>query len=132
MITCYWRLTRFKIILSPSSFPPYRHHVDMAIHSRNSSLSSLASVSPALSTSSLPKTDSSRTNTLAVTQIPRAFFEPIVLDALREYFEGFGEIHTWAPLKAFARIIVVYYDEEAVELAKEGSDGLFIDTGDAL
>lgn len=54
-----------------------------------------------------------------------------MLDALRQYFEGFGEIHTWAPLKAFGRILVVYYDEEAVELAKEGSDGLFIDTAGA-
>lgn len=102
----------------------------MTIHSRNSSLSSLGPVSPTLSTSSLPKSDSSRTNTLAVTQIPRAFFEPVVINTLRRYFEGFGEVHTWAPLKAFGRIIVVYYDEEAVELAKEGSDGLFIETAD--
>ncbi|GJE88072.1 Calcipressin [Phanerochaete sordida] len=101
-------------------------------HSRNSSLSSLTPASPARSSSSLPTADSSRTNTLAVTQIPRAFFEPVVLDALRQYFDGFGEIHTWAPLTAFGRILVVYYDEEAVELAKEGSDGLFIDTGGLL
>ncbi|EKM56089.1 uncharacterized protein PHACADRAFT_257155 [Phanerochaete carnosa HHB-10118-sp] len=62
--------------------------------------------------------------------MPRAFFEPAVLYALRQYFDGFGEIHTWAPLKAFGRVLVIYYDEEAVELAKESSDGLFIDAAD--
>lgn len=65
-----------------------------------------------------------RTNTLVITSLPLSFFEPVVLEALRTHFESYGDVHTWAPLKAFARIFVIYYDEEAAELAKEICDNL--------
>ena len=106
------------------------HHHDMAIHRRSSSRNSLSAVSPELKSDSLPDTESTRTNTLVLASIPASFFEPVVLDALRSHFESYGEIHTWAPLKAFARVIIVYYDEEAAELAKESCDSLFIDATD--
>lgn len=102
----------------------------MAIHKRSSSRNSLSSVSSELKSGELPQTDSTRTNTLVLAAMPASFFEPIVLDALRSHFESYGEIHTWAPLKAFARAIIVYYDEEAAELAKESCDSLFIDATD--
>ncbi|KAI0344986.1 Calcipressin [Trametopsis cervina] len=73
----------------------------------------------------------SKTNTLVITSLPPSFFAPLVLEALRIHFESYGEIHTWAPLRAFARIMVVYYDEEAVELAKETCDNLRVEETDA-
>lgn len=69
---------------------------------------------------------SNQTNTLVITSLPPPFFEPPVLEALRNYFSLFGEIHTWAPISAFARTILVYYLEEAAEMAKEHCDGLVI------
>lgn len=68
----------------------------------------------------------SRTNTLVVTSLPPSFFEPVVLEALRAHFESYGDVHTWAPLKAFARVFLIYYDEEAAELAKEACDNLYV------
>jgi hypothetical protein len=70
---------------------------------------------------------SSRTNTLVITSLPQSFFDPLVLDALRTHFESYGDVHTWAPLKAFARIFLIYYDEEAAELAKETCDNLYVE-----
>lgn len=68
-----------------------------------------------------------RTNTLVITSLPPSFFEPLVLEALRIHFESYGDVHTWAPLKAFARIFLIYYDEEAAELAKETCDNLYVE-----
>ena len=79
---------------------------------------------PELTSSETPSV--TRTNTLVITSLPLSFFEPIVLEALKSHFESYGDVHTWAPLKAFARIIVIYYDEEAAELAKETCDNLRI------
>lgn len=62
--------------------------------------------------------------------MPVSFFNPLILEALRAHFEAFGDIHTWAPLKAFSRVLVIYYDEEAAELAKESCDSLFVDATD--
>ena len=50
-----------------------------------------------------------------------------MLEALCSHFASYGDIHTWAPLRAFARIITIYYDEDAAELAKMTCDGLSID-----
>ncbi|KAJ3487080.1 hypothetical protein NLI96_g3778 [Meripilus lineatus] len=71
-----------------------------------------------------PKT--TRTNTLVITSLPPPFFDPPILEALRSHFALFGEIHTWAPISAFARAILVYYLEEPAEIAKEHCDGLVI------
>ncbi|KAI0038735.1 hypothetical protein FA95DRAFT_1684530 [Auriscalpium vulgare] len=56
-----------------------------------------------------------RTNTLVIAQLPAAFFQPAVLHALRDHFEAYGAVHTWAPIRAFSRIILVYFEEEGVE-----------------
>ncbi|KAI0034979.1 Calcipressin, partial [Vararia minispora EC-137] len=72
-------------------------------------------------------TPPNRTNTLVLAQLPPPFFEPLVLTALRQHFEEAGQIHSWAPLRAFGRVILVYYDEEAAEAAKLGLDGIVID-----
>ena len=66
------------------------------------------------------------TNTLLITQIPQDFFQPIILEALRDFFSLYGEINQWAPLSCFSRIIVVYYSEDAAEQAKQNCDPLII------
>ena len=63
--------------------------------------------------------------------MPPSFFHPGVLDALRSYFATFGDIYAWAPIRSFARVILVYYDEDDAESAKLGSDGLKIDATSA-
>ncbi|KAA1477685.1 Calcipressin [Dentipellis sp. KUC8613] len=68
-----------------------------------------------------------RTNTLVITSLPAPFFHPLVMQALRDHFEIFGAIYAWAPLRAFARVIVVFYDEEHAEEAKVHCDGLQVD-----
>ncbi|KAH7890061.1 Calcipressin [Phlebopus sp. FC_14] len=68
----------------------------------------------------------SPTNSLLITQVPRAFFEPLILEALRDYFAVYGEINQWVPIASFSRIILVYYNEESVEQAKRNSDPLII------
>lgn len=72
-----------------------------------------------------------RTNTIVITSLPMSFFEPVVLEALRTHFASYGDVHTWAPLKAFARIFVIYYDEEAAEMAKETCDNLRVEESEA-
>lgn len=66
------------------------------------------------------------TNTLIITQVPRNFFEPTILQALREYFSVHGEITHWVPISSFFRILLVYSDVESVEHAKASSDPLVI------
>ncbi|KAI0689820.1 Calcipressin [Cytidiella melzeri] len=80
---------------------------------------------PELTVSETPV--SVRTNTLVITSLPPSFFQPLVLEALRIHFESYGDVHTWAPLKAFARIFLIYYDEEAAELAKEACDNVYVE-----
>lgn len=65
-----------------------------------------------------------RTNTLVLTQLPVPFFHPRVMDALRNHFESHGKIRAWAPLKSFARVIVVYESEDSADGAKTYCDGL--------
>ncbi|KAJ7882844.1 Calcipressin [Mycena leptocephala] len=57
--------------------------------------------------------DIQRTNTLAVTSLPKEFFEPLLLDVLRSHFATYGEINKFAPLPSFSRIIIVYVSEDA-------------------
>jgi len=70
---------------------------------------------------------SQRTNTLAVTSLPKDFFQPIILDALRHHFATYGEINQWVPLKTFGRVIIVYNDEDAAEKAKLECDPVVIE-----
>lgn len=89
-------------------------------------------MSPPTLSISLPTTPRStraaqRTNSLVVTGLPLAFFHPVILDVLRTHFSSYGEIYAWAPIRAFARVILVYYAEDDAESAKLGSDGLSFD-----
>ena len=59
-----------------------------------------------------------------ITRLPEHFFTPLVQGALRSHFEGYGPLHTWAPIRGFARVIMVYFSEEDAEIAKESNDGL--------
>ncbi|KAH8114220.1 Calcipressin [Phellopilus nigrolimitatus] len=68
-----------------------------------------------------------RTNSLVVTGLTPAFFHPLVLDVLREHFAAYGEVYAWAPVRAFARVILVFYSDDDAESAKLGSDGLTIE-----
>jgi calcipressin-2 len=70
---------------------------------------------------------SKRTNTLVLTQLPKPFFHPRVMDALRDHFALHGAIRSWAPLRTFARVIVVYEAEDSADEAKAYCDGLQID-----
>ncbi|KZO92399.1 Calcipressin [Calocera viscosa TUFC12733] len=65
------------------------------------------------------------TNTLIIPNLPPAFFLPSVLEALKQHFASYGELYAWTPLKGFKRILVVYYDVEDAEAARE-SDNLVI------
>ena len=39
----------------------------------------------------------------------------------------YGEVHAWAPLRSFGRIIIVYYEEQVAERVKLECDNLTID-----
>ncbi|KAH9857495.1 Calcipressin [Lenzites betulinus] len=67
-----------------------------------------------------------RTNTLVITRVPTHFFVPLIQEALRSHFSTYGPLHTWAPIKGLARIIMVYFSEEDAEIAKESNDGLIL------
>ncbi|KAI0648420.1 Calcipressin [Trametes meyenii] len=69
---------------------------------------------------------SRRTNTLVITRLPTHFFEPVIQQALRSHFETYGPLHTWAPIKGLARVIMVYYSDEDAEIAKQSNDGLVL------
>jgi len=83
--------------------------------------------SPTLVDSPAATESSKRTNTLVLTQLPIPFFHPRVMDALRNHFASHGSIHAWAPLRTFARVIVVYESEDSADEAKAYCDGLQID-----
>ena len=70
---------------------------------------------------------SKRTNTLVLTPLPAPFFHPRVMDALRDHFASHGTIRAWAPLRTFARVIIVYESEDSADEAKAHGDGLQID-----
>lgn len=67
-----------------------------------------------------------RTNTLAVTSLPKSFFEPVILELLHSHFSSFGTINQWVPLPGFSRIIVVYEEEDHAETAKLRSDPIIL------
>ncbi|KDQ59744.1 hypothetical protein JAAARDRAFT_205723 [Jaapia argillacea MUCL 33604] len=67
------------------------------------------------------------TNTLIIAQLPSFFFDPLVLEALRHHFATYGEIHSWVPIKSFARAILVYFEPGAAEQAKLECDGLVVE-----
>ena len=69
------------------------------------------------------KPSSLTTNTLIVTGISRSFFQnPVMISILERHFQLFGRVHSWAPLPSFGRIMVVYYDDEDAERARQDFD----------
>ncbi|KAJ6466030.1 Calcipressin-domain-containing protein [Mycena vitilis] len=87
------------------------------------SLSLSGTAPPSLSSTN----DIQRTNTLAVTSLPKEFFEPLLLDVLRDHFATYGHINRWVPLPGFSRIIIVYTLEDDAESAKIHSDPIVIE-----
>lgn len=90
--------------------------------------------SPSRSTSSPPppplspstRTPPTPTNTLALL-LPHPFlFDPSILALLRDHFASFGDLHTFAPIRAFGRAILVYWKEEDAMRAKREGDRLQI------
>jgi hypothetical protein len=71
-----------------------------------------------------PSSPPHTTNTLIVPSLPQSFFDPLVLQALRDLFASYGQLHSWAPLRGLGRIILVYWDDRHAEDAKLGTDGL--------
>ncbi|KAF7327599.1 hypothetical protein MKEN_00339100 [Mycena kentingensis (nom. inval.)] len=74
--------------------------------------------------------DNAPTNTIALTGIPRPFFQPDLLDLLRDHFATYGKINRFVPLTTFNRIIVVFYEEQAAERAKITSDPILLEEHD--
>jgi hypothetical protein len=67
------------------------------------------------------------TNTVAVTSVPKSFFDPLILSMLRDHFASYGDINQWVPLQGFGRIIIVYERDESAEMAKLKSDPIVVD-----
>ncbi|PPQ70069.1 hypothetical protein CVT24_003813 [Panaeolus cyanescens] len=80
---------------------------------------------PSSRSPSPPATES--TNTIAVTSVPKSFFDPLILNMLHDHFNSFGDINQWVPLQGFARIIIVYEHDESAERAKQQCDPIIID-----
>ncbi|KAJ6500715.1 Calcipressin, partial [Mycena sanguinolenta] len=68
-----------------------------------------------------------RTNTLAVTSIPKEFFQPLLLAVLRAHFSAYGTINRWVPLPTFGRILIIFAREDDAEAAKIHSDPIFLE-----
>ena len=83
-------------------------------------------IRPSQRASPLPPREGSEeiTNTLILTSLPPAFFHPSVLTPLRDHFASYGELHTWAPLRGFGRVIAVFWDAEDAERLRRECDGL--------
>ena len=66
------------------------------------------------------------TNTLILTSVPVEFFIPDVLAALRDHFASYGQLHSWAPLKGFRRIVMTYWTVEDAAQARVECDGMVL------
>ncbi|KAJ7510285.1 Calcipressin-domain-containing protein [Mycena galericulata] len=74
-----------------------------------------------------PSNDIEATNTLAITSVPKDFFQPLLLDVLRNHFATYGHINRWIPLPGFSRIIIVYTREDDAETAKIHCDPIVLE-----
>jgi hypothetical protein len=63
---------------------------------------------------------------MIITGLAQSFFQPQVMSVLRDKIASCGEIHTWATLKSFGRVIAVFYTEDEAENVREACDGLQI------
>ncbi|ESK92186.1 calcineurin-binding protein [Moniliophthora roreri MCA 2997] len=84
-------------------------------HSRSSSLSSSSS-----------HRGPRKTNSLAITPLPKAFFHPEILHHLHAHFATYGRINQWVPLQGFGRILIVYEKEDDAEEAKTANDPIVL------
>jgi hypothetical protein len=62
--------------------------------------------------------------------MPKEFFEPLILDVLRDHFSTYGQLNRWVPLPGFGRILVVYMQEDDAEAAKIHSDPIVLEQTD--
>ena len=63
------------------------------------------------------------TNTLIIAGISRSFFQnPSLISILERHFQLFGHVHSWVLLPSFGRIMVVYYDDQDAERARQDFD----------
>lgn len=67
------------------------------------------------------------TNTLALLLPHLALFSPPVLALLKSYYEQYGTIKVWAPVKGFGRVIIVFSSEEEASTARREGDRLELD-----
>jgi hypothetical protein len=63
-----------------------------------------------------------------VTCLPKSFFDPIILDLLKDHFLTFGPINQWVPLPGFGRIIIVFERDQDAESAKLACDPIILDS----
>ncbi|KAJ6473247.1 Calcipressin [Mycena sanguinolenta] len=77
-----------------------------------------------------PQADIQRTNTLALTWLPKEFFQPLILDVLRDHFATYGQLNRWVPLPGFGRVLVVYMSDDDAETAKIASDPIVLEKTD--
>jgi len=69
------------------------------------------------------KSPSPMTNTLVITGISRSFIQnSAMVSILERHFQLFGRVHSWVLLPNFGRIMVVYFDEEDAERARQDFD----------
>jgi hypothetical protein len=69
-------------------------------------------------------------NTLIITNVPSALFEPGMMACLRAHFANYGQVRLWAPLKAFGRVLAVFADTCEARKAK-ALDRSLIEDADA-
>ena len=85
--------------------------------------SPVETATPSLVAESLIETD---TNTLILTQLSPSFFAPECLQALKDHFESYGSLHSWAPLKAFNRVVMVYWNVDDASHARQECDEMVL------
>ncbi|RKP14621.1 Calcipressin-domain-containing protein, partial [Piptocephalis cylindrospora] len=61
-----------------------------------------------VSVEDLPPISPQATNTLLLTDMDTALFTPVLLDSVREVMEELGKLHSFSPMPAFGRIVIVY------------------------
>ena len=82
-----------------------------------------------LSLPPIPSLDPEPTNTYALLLPHLSLFGPDILHLLRRFYEKFGPIRHWAPVKAFGRVIIVWDEVDDASQAKKQGDWLELDSG---
>jgi hypothetical protein len=97
--------------------------------SRSSSSSSKNYKELSLDLSDLPPlvTPSPPSNTLIITNLhDPSVFHPANLATIRNLLDSYAQIHSFAPLKSFSRIIVTFYNTEAATSIRQSLDGTML------